>query len=208
MKLRPCTPYSHAIQLAVRGGIVIAVIASALLWLPATPALAGSTTCSPPALSQPFTAWGDSNYYELVPGQVPGSFTGQGWTLSGGAQIVTDSAYSGGEVLDLPSKAEAVSPTFCVSSNYPVARAMIRDVVGSEGVFFYVSYEGTNTWNNPQNTGQIHGQANSWTLSDPVNMQPSNAPGWQLVRLTFIAGGNTSDFRLYNIYVDPYSRGG
>jgi hypothetical protein len=38
-------------------------------------------------------------------------------------------------------------------------------------------------------------------------MQPSSVSGWQLVRLTLIAGGNTSDFRLYNLYVDPYSKG-
>ena len=79
----------------------------------------------------------------------------------------------------------------------------MRDVVGSEGVFFYVSYAGTNTWNNPQNTGQVHGQQTNWTLSNPVNVQPSNTPGWQLVRFTFVAGGKTSDFQIYNFYVDP-----
>jgi hypothetical protein len=38
-------------------------------------------------------------------------------------------------------------------------------------------------------------------------MQPSNVSGWQLVRLTLVGGGNTSDFRVYNLYVDPF-RGG
>ncbi len=51
---------------------------------------------------------------------------------------------------------------------------MVRDVVGSEGVFFYVGYEGTNTWTNPRNTGQVHGQQTAWTLSNPVNVQPSS----------------------------------
>jgi hypothetical protein len=95
----------------------------------------------------------------------------------------------------------------CVDSGYQTARTEVRDVVGSEGVFFYVSYEGTNTWTNPQNSGQVHGQQNSWTLSNPVNVQPSNTSGWQLVRFTFEPGGNNSDFQIYNFWVDPRMHG-
>jgi hypothetical protein len=80
---------------------------------------------------------------------------------------------------------------------------MVRDVVGSEGVFFYVSYMGTNTWNVPKNTGQVHGSGTAWTLSDPVNMQPNNLAGWQPVRITLIPGGKTSDFQVYNLDIDP-----
>jgi hypothetical protein len=184
-----------------------AALVSALLALSSTAAAAGTSSCTAPTLTQPFTAWGDQSWYTLVPGQTPGNFDSSGWTLSGGARVVVDGQYGGGTVLDLPSKAKAVSPTFCVSSDYPIARAMIRDVVGSEGVFFYVSYEGTPTWNTPKNTGQMHGNQTAWTLSGKLNMQPSSVSGWQLVRLTLIAGGNTSDFRLYNLYVDPYSKG-
>jgi hypothetical protein len=78
---------------------------------------------------------------------------------------------------------------------------------GSEGVFFYVSYEGTKTWGEPKNTGQVHGQHTAWTLSDNVNVQPDKASGWQPVRFTFVAGGHTSDFQLYDLYVDPHCRG-
>lgn len=188
-------------------GLVVLIAATALLATCSARAAADTSSCSAPRLTQPFTAWGDSRSYELAPGQQPGTFGGAGWRLSGGARIITDSAYAGGPVLDLPSTAKAVSPTFCVSSNYPIARAMIRDVVGSEGVFFYVSYQGTNTWSTPKNTGQMHGNQTSWSLSGDLNMQPSNAARWQLVRLTMVAGGTTSDFRVYNLYVDPYSRG-
>ncbi len=110
-------------------------------------------------------------------------------------------------MLDLPSGSEAVSPVICVNSAYPVARAMVRDVVGSQGVFFYVSYEGTNTWNTPRNTGQIHGSGTAWTAVNPVNLQPFNQSSWQPMRITLIPGGKTSDFQLYNLYVDPHMRG-
>jgi hypothetical protein len=77
-------------------------------------------------------------------------------------------------------------------------------VVGGDGVQFYVSYQGTRTWEQPQNTGQLHGQNSKWTVSSPVNVQPDHhTPGWQIVRFAFVAGGRTSDFQLYNFYVDP-----
>jgi hypothetical protein len=155
-------------------------------------------------LSQPLLSVGDSNWYTLTPGESVDAFGG-GWTLSGGAQIQTTRLADGqtSQVLNLPSGSKAVSPVMCVDDGYQTARSEVRNVVGSEGVVFYVSYEGTNTWNNPQNTGQVHGQQTNWTLSDPVNVQPSNTPDWQLVRFTFVPGGTRSDFQIYDFYVDP-----
>ena len=176
----------------------------------ASSALASTTpvdtsACSAPTLSQSLLAAGDSNWYTMTPGESPDSFTGSGWTLTGGAAIATTKLADGrtGPVLNLPSGSQAVSPTICVDSGFQTIRTMVRDVVGSEGVFFYVSYAGTNTWNTPKNTGQVHGQQSNWALSDPVTVQPSNTSGWQLVRFTFVAGGKTSDFQIYNFYVDP-----
>jgi hypothetical protein len=178
--------------------------------LAASPALAGTTQsgqapCSPPDLSQPFLSAGDANWYMLTPGQTVDNFDAGGWTLSGGARIVTTQLADGqtGDVLDLPSGSNAVSPTMCVQSGFQAARTMVRDVTGAEGVSFSVSYDGTNTAENPQNTGQVNGNRTDWTLSNPVNVQPSNRPGWQHVRFTFIPGGNSSDFQIYNFWVDP-----
>jgi len=141
----------------------------------------------------------------LMPGESAGNFDAAGWVLSGGAKIITTTFPNGsvGSVLDLPSGSKAVSPTICVTSSYPIARAVVRNVVGSEGVFFYVSYQGTSTWNTPKNTGQVHGSGTAWTLVTPVNLQPYNTLGWQPMRITLVPGGNTSDFQLYNLYVDP-----
>lgn len=191
-----------------------ACIAAGIAALAAGNAQAATTTsidtsaCASPLLTQPFLSAHDSNWYTLIPGQTPGNFDGTGWQLTGGARIITTTLADGStaSVLDLPSKSKAVSPTMCVTSSYPTARTMVRDVKGSEGVFFYVSYEGTSTWTNPKNTGQVHGQQTAWTLATPVNVQPSNALGWQPVRFTFVPGGNTSDFQLYDIYIDPHCR--
>jgi len=193
-------------------GLAIA-IASLIAAFITTPAEAATTSvdtsmCSNPLLSQPFLGWGDSNWYMLMPGESAGNFDGSGWQLSGGAKIITTTLGDGtsGSVLDLPSGSKAVSPVICVTSSYPTARTMVRDVKGSEGVFVYVSYEGTSTWNTAKNTGQVHGNNTAWTLSDPVTLQPYNVSGWQPMRLTLIPGGTTSDFQIYNVYVDPRMR--
>jgi hypothetical protein len=192
-------------------GVVAAC--SAMLLLGAGSAQAATTAsstsqCTEPALTQPFLYANDTNYYTLTPGQSPGNFEGTGWALSGGASIKKTTLGNGkaGYVLNLPSGSKAVSPSFCTTSEFPTARTIVRNAVGSEGVFFYVSYEGTNTAEAPKNTGQVHGNGTEWTLSDPVNMQPENVFGWQHVRITLIPGGTASDFQLYNLYIDPYKR--
>ena len=191
-------------------GVASLVGATSLIAVPALGASAATTpvptaSCPAPALSQPFLNLGDSNYYTLAPGGAFSDPSGDGWSLSGGAKIERSLQPDGttGEVLDLPSKAEAVSPVMCISSSFPTARLSVRNVVGSEGVFFYVSYANGTSWTTPKNTGQFHGQQNAWTLSNPMNVQPENTPGWQQVRFTFIAGGTTSDFQVKNFWVDP-----
>ena len=217
---RPCHGQGllRAAALAA-AALVAALLATALLAAPRASAAPtppspppGATTATPPPscvepdLTQPFLDWGDARTYVLAPGQADGNFTGDGWTLTGGASIVSTQLDDGstGQVLDMPSGATAQSPTMCVSAAYPMARTMVRNVTGGEGVGFYVSYANTPSWDKPKNTGSVHGKKNGWTLSDPVNTQPAKNAGWTLARFTFIAKGKQSGFQLYNFYVDPY----
>ncbi len=186
-----------------------AVVCVALLSLSAAPALAGAA-CEGQTFSQPFTAWKDYNYYTLVQGGAFNSAS-EGWELSHGAQIVQTTRPDGttGGVLNLPSGAKAVSPPVCVTLQYPTARVWVRNVKGAEGVAVAVTYGGTSTATTPKNVGQVHGQQNSWTSSDPFNLQPQTAgssEGVRELRLVFLAGGQTSDFQLNNLYVDPRMR--
>ena len=117
---------------------------------------AGTSSCTDPALSQPFLPWGDSNWYALAPGEAPDDFAGTGWTLTGGAQIVTTALQDGrtGSVLNLPVGAKAVSPTICLTSACPTADddpECIGQQRRQRG--FSVSYAGTNTANAPLQTG-------------------------------------------------------
>jgi hypothetical protein len=159
-------------------------------------------------MSQPFLSAGDGNWYMLAPGQTTDSFDGSGWTLTGGAAVVNAPLQSGqtGSVLDLPSGSTAVSPPVCVTADYPTARVLVRGVLGYQGVNMYVSYAGTRTASQPRITGQLHGTGTSWTLSNPVNVAPGTAPGWQLVRFTLVPQGQASNFQIYDFYVDPRMR--
>jgi hypothetical protein len=189
---------------ALRRTLTVLALTIAATGIAAAPATAD---CSTPSFSTPFSAFRDSGLYTLAPG---GTFDdpAAGWTLGAGARIVAtiqpDGTTNG--VLDLPSKATAVSPVMCITSDYPTARLWVRNIVGAEGVFFYVSYNVNGTWTTPKNTGQFHGDHLAWTLSNPMNVQPSTAPGWQLARFTFVAGGNTSRFQVNDFWVDPRMR--
>jgi hypothetical protein len=176
---------------------------------PAQAATLDTSMCTNPALTQAFQPFGDQNYYAPMPGETASSFDATGWTLSGGAKIITTTLHNGttSTVLDLPSGSKAVSPEVCVTSDYPTARGWVRDVKGSEGVFFYVSYAGTSTWTTPKNTGQIHGSATSWGLVTPVNLQPYNVAGWQPMRITLVPGGTSSEFQVSDLELDPRMMG-
>ncbi|MGN6816548.1 MAG: hypothetical protein ACTHK3_10775 [Solirubrobacterales bacterium] len=169
--------------------------------------ITSTSECAEVESSQHFLPQNDNKWYNQVAGQDETGFNGEGWTLSGGAGIVqTVNGKETVNVLNLPSGSKAISPTVCVTKDFPTARMRVRNVVGAEGVFFYVSYAGTKTWTTPKNTGQVHGSGTAWTLSSPVNVQPEGSTGWQLVKFTLIPGGKTSDFQVYDFWVDPFAR--
>jgi hypothetical protein len=127
--------------------------ASAVLAPAASASVFDPSTCSAQPESQAFLTWGDDNWYTPVPGQGADGFDGTGWTLSGGAQIATTTLADGstGQVLDLPSGSSAISPVACVTSDFPKARTMIRDVAGNDNVSYSVSYAESDAWSAPGN---------------------------------------------------------
>jgi hypothetical protein len=193
----------RAVALAIAVTAVWSTSASAAVVTPAP--VAPLDTCEHHALSQPFTAFKDFHNYTLAPDGTYDSADTSGWALTGGASIVQTAQRDGdtGGVLDLPSNAQATSPVQCITSDYPTARLSVRNLAGAEGVFFYVSYFKNGVWTAPKNTGQFHGDHSDWTLSKPMNVQPSGTPGWQQVRFTLVAGGTKSRFQVDDFWVDP-----
>jgi hypothetical protein len=114
-------------------GVVSAALGiAALSGAPARAALINTDACDNAALTQPFSRWGDTNNYKLVPGA---SFENgaSGWTLSHGASIVKGSEPYGasGSVgatsVNLPAGASVTSPFTCVDAAYPSFRFFGRN---------------------------------------------------------------------------------
>ena len=200
-----CSSHSRR-QARVRGALAIVIAA-----LAASPSLASAATttaanCTMPTLSTPFASFGDGSQYALVPGEALNSFTGTGWTLTGGAKIVATTLYGGtttGSVLDLPAGSKAVSPLMCVDNDFPSVRTMIRQLTGRVGVTVEATLAGAST---PISSGTIHAQTpGSWGLSGQFHTQLANQTGWQLVQFTLLPGGTSGESQIYNLYVDPRS---
>jgi hypothetical protein len=166
-----------------------------------------TSACSEPSytFSQPFSSFKDANWYTLAPGQSVNSFDGTGWTLNGGAQLVTTTLADGstGTVLDLPAGATAVSPPMCVSAAYPSARAQVRDLVGAPSIHLFVQYTNTKSWEKPLNAGVFAGKT-QWVHSQPLDLHPGNLYGWQQETFTLTGGDKGTDAQVYNFYVDPH----
>jgi hypothetical protein len=114
------------------GAVISALGIAVLSGAPARAALINTDPCDNAELSQPFSPWGDTNYYKLVPG---GSFEKgtSGWTLSHGASIVSGSepfgatGSVGASSVYLPAGASVTSPYTCVDAAYPSFRFFGRN---------------------------------------------------------------------------------
>lgn len=165
---------------------------------------AATADCAQPSFSQALQTFKDNNWYTLAPGETDDNFQGDGWTLTGGASLTTATLADGqtGTVLNLPAGAMAVSPTICITSAYPTARAMVRDVTGPPGLAYGVGTSLTAV----QASGNIPGNTH-WALSPPLNLRPANTTGWQEVHFAFTATGKNTDYQIYNLYLDPRCMG-
>ena len=160
-------------------------------------------SCTPSGLSQPFTPWGDSASYELVPG---GDFESSSWKLWGGAQRVAGSEpYAatgslGSWSLSLPAGASAQSPSTCVDASYPTARFFIA---GSGVVALSVVDDGLAI---PAGVAIAPGswQPTAVMLTEsPLLGLLSGGSAQVSLQLTSVLG----DPQIDDVFVDPWNRG-
>jgi hypothetical protein len=89
-----------------------------------------TTNCPGQPLSQPFKAWGDGASYELMPGGAAESTAG--WTLTGGAGIVTGNepwkvhGSTDSHSMHLPSGSSATTAPICVGLDSPTVRFFVK----------------------------------------------------------------------------------
>ena len=173
---------------------------------------AASAACPTSSTSHPFTKFGDSAAYSLVPG---GNFeTGAaGWQLSGGSIVAGNESYDvagGSHSLAIQPTGSAVSPSICVSTAYPSFRFFARRTSGSWGVL-NVILRWTDASGTVHNTTVAAIQSGtSWTVS-PILALASTLPLWQpaetlSARLVFKPEPYGGAWAIDDVYVDPYSR--
>jgi hypothetical protein len=182
------------------------------------PAVTADTaeTCSDPTLEQPFSTLGDSRDYVLAPGGAFADPAAPGWSLDGGASVVSaadpfglgavDDAYS----LSLPAGASATSPMMCVDLHFPTMRFVGAQTAERDGdLDVEVLYPGAEdekkrTWH--KSTSLKLKSKDGWQVSRDIKMEPDRAgkkAGWRMVALRFSAEDDKGSWLVDDIYVDP-----
>jgi hypothetical protein len=186
-------------------------VSGALSAAPAQAALISTNTCDSSTLTTPFAKWGDTNAYKLVTG---GSFESgtSGWTLSGGAKVVSGSepynatGSAGKSSLYLPAGSSVTTPYTCVNAAYPSLRFFAKNNGLLSTVAVTLSYKGL--------LGLIPIPAGVATLSStwaptPPMLTLSAIPGLLSggttsvsIRFTALLGSSQID----DVFVDPRMR--
>jgi hypothetical protein len=197
--------------------LVLVVLACAACSVPAANAglIGGLLSNCPTGGSQVFAPWGDSYYYLPAPngGFESGS---SGWSLSGGASVVSGNqpfSASGTHSLSLPSGSSAMSPTVCLGTQQLYIRMFGKDLSGTDSglrvrVYFYgllnnllgsqdfAVFPGGGGW---APTGQVKSSGGLLTPLPVVSLLSSTSARIQITPL-----GSGSRWQIDDLYIDPY----
>jgi hypothetical protein len=191
-------------------------VAVACIWavLPLSGAQAATThgVCPETQLVQPFTAWGDSNYYQLVPG---GSFEfGEPlWSYSRGARIALGSepyavtGRMGYFSLALPQGASARSPFVCVEPDDRTFRLFLHSEGSSAKVGVTLVYR-TLLGLTVAVSSTVLTTGSSWGLSPVIHTGAALASTVSLgaAQLSLEFTSESGNARIDDVYLDPRMR--
>jgi hypothetical protein len=189
---------------------VVGLVASAL-FLAAVPAVAGASSCASSAVSQPFAQFNDSAHYSLLSG---GSFESGagGWSLTNSTVANGNESYhvaGGTHSLAIQPNGQAVSPAFCVSSEYPSFRFFARQTSGSWAVLNVILRWTDSSGATHETTSGALQTGTSWAVS-PIMQLGSELPvqdGTTVsVKLVFKPEQYGGAWAIDDVYIDPYSR--
>jgi len=196
-KLAHATPLAIAAVAAFAAGGIAA----------GTPAAAEAATCPPPpALSQPFLAWGDSQKYALVPGASFESTLG-GWSFAAGSVVAGNEpwflhSYSDTRSFALAAGVPVTTAAICEPLLQPVARLFVRNA-GSMNALLHVEFVMTRNGAPYVVDGGYVSAKSSWSLTPVLGgFQPFPVTGALQLRLTAV--GSNAAFQIDDVYVDPY----
>ena len=171
--------------------------------------------CATQPVSNPFSQWGDSNDYFLVPG---GSFEGTadqlGWTLSNASLTAGNESFNVNDPgdqqsLTINAGGSATSPYFCVDDSM-------------SGLRFFAQQAGAGT--DLRVKALVQNSDGSVTVVPLADLADGSMPAWAptdslggsghlptgsslMVALRFRAPASSGSWQIDDIYVDPYRSG-
>jgi hypothetical protein len=206
--------------------IALAVSASALgcasVGMLASPASAGllSTvagvlpSCAARPTTTAFAKWGDQSSYFLMPG---GSFEAGApdWALLGGSEVVAGNetsfvnAKTDSHSLALPTGAQVVSPTVCVSMGQNTIRLFVKNPGVASSVLHVDAYVQNPLTGLVLATGfDFKGNASAagWAPSSPLFIPNllGGVLGTQNLTLVFTTSGAPATWNIDDVFVDPF----
>jgi hypothetical protein len=191
---------------------------AAVMLIVLAPAAAHAAGCPKSATSQPFAAVGDNASYILAAGSAFNQGA-PGWSLAGaevaeesaaGAQAGQSTDPSHSHYLNVRAHGQAVSPSFCVSSEYPSYRLYYEKQKGGASATLNIALRYTDSSGEHEVPGAaLEGERHTWTLSPILDLArnlPVSAPGSSVSARFVFTGSGKSSWAISEIYVDPYSR--
>jgi len=188
---------------------IAATVFGAAVLVGAAPAIA-SAACPSSAATAALASFGDSSAYTLLSGA---SFESgaPGWTLSNAAVTSGSGAVGGVHSLVIQPNGTAVSPSLCVSTEYPSFRFFVRQVSGASLLSsLNVSLRWTVLGMLPVTTTVATLKpGTTWTLT-PVLKLAKALPLLSSTQVLTISVAFQSSlggtWAIDDVYIDPYSR--
>lgn len=170
--------------------------------------------CPTPSVTTPFTQWGDSNSYFLVPG---GSFEGTpdqvGWTLSGASLTPGNEPFyvdgSGdSQSLTIAAGGSATSPYFCVDNTMSNLRFFAQEATAGSDLQVQALVQTPNGVQAYPFADLADGSITSWAPTNPIGEADYLPDGETLsVALEFSVPQSAGSWQIDDVYVDPYRSG-
>ena len=169
--------------------------------------------CPSPSVSTPFSQFGDTNTYFLVPG---GNFDGSagGWNLNNasvtpGGDPANISGASNQDALTINAGGSAQSPFFCGDNTMPSLRFFANEVTkGSDLRVYAVVNWGSWTGTYPISDLVDGSLGSGWSPGSPISVNNSLAPGQTIqVALKFSVPQWSGAWQIDDVFVDPFRMG-
>jgi hypothetical protein len=171
-------------------------------------------SCPAQTVTTPFTQWGDSNSYFLVPG---GNFEGTpdqvGWTLSSASLTPGNEPFyvdgSGdSQSLTISAGGTATSPYFCVDDTMSDLRFFAQETTAGSDLQVQALVQTPNGVQAVPVEDLADGSMSSWAPTQPVGDTSSLPDGDTLqVALEFSVPQSSGSWQIDDVYVDPYRSG-